>query len=142
MNEDILFDKHIENEYDQVLTQEDMQGGFEQEQEQEQEQEKTVSENQIPQQSVSDNNIQEDILIELRGLRSDVQSLREISVSSSVSSDILDSNIVSDNTLSRNIINTSINDYTISESIGLMILGALFIGSLVYVIRRCVIKWR
>lgn len=144
--EEILIQDYQEEEQTLQQDQEEEQT-LQQDQEEQQEQQEdnvlqeavSVSEN-----AVSENNINEQILHEIRGLREDVQNFERVPVPVSVSVDVLSGNAVSglEETVSRNIIDTPINDYTLSESIGLMILGALFVGALVWIIRRSVFKWK
>ena len=105
--------------------------------------------NEIQEESVSQNvvsvdtNENNEILEEIRGLRSDVQNLSDVIVSIGVSNnDVPDNQIVSMNTVSQNIIDTPIKDYTLTEQIIVLELAiGLFIG-IIYIIKRSVFKWR
>ena len=99
-----------------------------------------VSQNEVPVEENENNN--DEILEELRGLRSDVQDLSDVIISLGVSdNDVVDNQIVSVNSVSQNIIDTPIKDYTLTEQIIVLELAiGLFIG-LIYIIKRSVFKW-
>lgn len=144
--EEILIQDYQEEEQTLQQDQEEEQTLQQDQEEQEEQQEDNVLQEavSVSENAVSENNINEQILQEIRGLREDVQNFERVPVPVSVSVDVLSGNAVSglEETVSRNIIDTPINDYTLSESIGLMILGALFVGALVWIIRRSVFKWK
>ena len=100
-----------------------------------------VSENEVPVEENENNN--DEILEELRGLRSDVQNLSDVVVSLGVSNNVTaDNQIVSMNTVSQNVIDTPLKDYSLTEQIIVLELAiGLFIG-LIYIIKRSVFKWR
>lgn len=105
--------------------------------------------NEIEEMTVSQNDVSEEvnnddeILEEIRGLRSDVQNITDVVVSLGVSNNnVTDNQIVSLNTVSQNIIDTPIKDYTLTEQIIVLELAiGLFIG-LIFIIKRSVFKWR
>ena len=100
-----------------------------------------VSGNEVPIEENENNN--DEILEEIRGLRSDVQDLSDVIISIGVSdNNVADDQIVSVNSVSQNIIDTPIKDYTLTEQIIVLELAiGLFIG-LIYIIKRSVFKWR
>lgn len=144
--DEILLHDYQEEEQMLQQDQEERQTFQQDQEEQEEQQEDNVLRDavSISENAVSENNIDEQILQEIRGLREDVQNFEHVAIPVSVSVDVLSGNAISDleESVSRNIIDTPINDYTLSESIGLMILGALFVGTLVWIIRRSVFKWK
>ena len=86
-----------------------------------------------------------DLLIEIRGLRSDVQNITNGSIPVSVSNYNDFNNkvecIVSDNSVSQNLLTTPLNDYSLPEMLQVLTLALMFGAGIIYIVRRCIYKW-
>lgn len=95
---------------------------------------------------VSENDITEELLNEIRGLREDVQSITDGSIFVCISgNDVTDNEIVHDvsaNTVSvNNILNTPINEYGLTDSMLAVFMVTGCIIGLILLMRKVIYKW-